>query len=485
MAIMKHRMLIALLSGCGLVSCAWAQESKPNDASVSTAPPVVNVQQAQEDLAFALGVQATIWTYPLVITAATAQGLTAVDSPQSNGQAPFNQFGHVSQLVNAQNKEVVSPNADTVYSTAFLDLKQGAALVSVPEMGKRYYSLMLEDAYTNVFGYIGARATGSKAGSYLIVGPGWKGKAPAGSTVIAAPTSLVWIIGRTLVDGEKDLPNVAARQQQYTVRLLPPAIDPTPIKQRWNLQAGPSKVPVKQVDELDWKHYFTWAGQVLQDNPPPAADNVLLSQFAAVGLTTSAPFVPEKLSPATQAGLERGYAAGRQIIKAEAMKIGRSEANGWAYNLNAGKWGQDFNLRAAIAYRSLGQNTAEEALYLNTRKDARGEALTGSKRYSMTFAKGELPPADAFWSVTMYDQTNFFVDNPINRYSIGNRTEGLKLNADGSLTLYFQHKAPDADKASNWLPAPEGDFRLSLRLYIPKAAVLTGAWLPPSVAPMP
>ncbi len=465
-----------------LIATAWAQESKPVSAA---APAVVNVQQAQEDMAFALGVQATIWAYPLVITAATALNITATDKPLPNGQAPFNTFGHVNNLVTAANKEVVSPNGDTVYSTAFVDLKQGAAKVTVPEAGKRYYSLMLEDAYTNVFGYIGTRATGTKAGTYLIVGPGWNGKVAKGTKVIHSPTTLVWIIGRTLVDGSKDLANVATLQSQYQLQMLPPAMDLMPIKQRWNLQAKPSKVPVKQVDELDWKTYFMWAGQLIQDNPPPQADSVLLSQFAAIGLSSSSAFSTEHLSPATQAGLERGYAAGRQIIKAEAMKIGASETNGWAYNLNAGKWGQDFNLRAAIAYRSLGQNTAEEALYLNTRKDGQGNPLNGSKRYSLTFAKGALPPVDAFWSVTMYDSTNFFVDNPINRYAIGNRTEGLKFNADGSLTLYFQKDAPAGELARNWLPAPEGDFRLSMRLYVPKDAVLKGLWKPPAMVALP
>jgi hypothetical protein len=169
----------------------------------------------------------------------------------------------------------------------------------------------------------------------------------------------------------------------------------------------------------------------------------------------------------------------------EAQKAGGVQVNGWAYNLNAGKWGQDFNLRAAIAYRSLGQNTPEEALYLNTRQDANRDPLNGSKKYTVTFKNGELPPVDAFWSVTMYDGNNFFVENPINRYAIGNRTESLKNNADGSLTLYFQKDPPEGGKTGNWLPAPEGDFRLSMRLYVPKSDVLEGRWSPPPVVPMP
>jgi hypothetical protein len=443
----------------------------------------VNVQQAEEDLAFVRGVEAYIWAYPLAISAATAMFATNTDKPLPNGHAPFNNFGHVGRLITATDRDVVSPNGDTVYSSAFLDLKRGAALISVPDTMGRYYSLMLEDAYTNVFGYIGLRATGSGAGKYLIVGPGWKGETPAGAKRIDAPTPLVWVIGRTLIDGEKDTPNVAAIQQQYQVTIIPPALDPMPAKQRWNIMLQPKLVPVEQVEALDWRTYFRWAGQLMKDNPPPAADSALYNQFEAIGLTVKNGFDIEQLSPAAQKGLERAYAAGNQIVKMEARKTGGIEANGWAYNLNAGKWGQDFNLRAAIAYRSLGQNTPEEALYMNTREDGDKQPLSGDKKYTITFKKGALPPVDGFWSVTMYNSSDFFVDNPVNRYAIGNRTDGLKTNPDGSLTIFLQQDPPEVEKKSNWLPAPEGNFRLSMRLYVPKAEILDGKWTPPAVTP--
>ena len=153
----------------------------------------------------------------------------------------------------------------------------------------------------------------------------------------------------------------------------------------------------------------------MKDNPPPAADSALTKQFEAIGLTIENGFDPDRLSPAMLKGLERGYAAGKEIVKMEAQKTGGIEANGWAYNLNAGKWGQDFNLRAAIAFRSLGQNTPEEAIYMNTRQDGDKQPLTGAKKYTITFKKGELPPVDGFWSITMYNSSDFFVENPINR----------------------------------------------------------------------
>ncbi len=462
-----------------LIACSGAAAlAQPPNAPL-------NMEQAEEDLAFARGVEAYIWAYPLAITAATAEIATSTDKPLPNGHAPFNAFGHVGKLITAADKDVVSSNADTIYSSAFLDLKQGAALVSVPDTGGRYYSLMLEDAYTNVFGYIGLRATGSAAGKYLIAGPGWKDETPAGAKHIDAPTPLVWVIGRTLIDGAKDMPNVAALQRQYQVTMVPPILDPVPAKQRWAISLQPKMVPVQQVDTLDWKTYFRWAGQLMKDNPPPAADSAFWKQFAAIGLTVENGFDVDHLLPATQKGLERAYEAGKQIVKMEAQKTGGIVVNGWAYNLNAGKWGQDFDLRAAIAFRSLGQNTPEEATYMNTRQDGDKQPLNGARKYTITFKKGALPPVDGFWSVTMYNSSDFFVENSLNRNAIGNRTEGLKTAPDGSLTIYVQKEAPEADKMSNWLPAPEGNFRMSMRLYVPKAEILEGRWSPPPVTPAP
>lgn len=471
------RSFLVMLTISSGAAPALAQQIKP--------AIMLNIPQAQEDLAFALGVQATVWSYPLVISAATAAVVTATDRALPNGRAPFNTFGHVARLVTAADKDVVSSNADTVYSSLFLDLKQGAALISVPDIGNRYYSLMLEDAYTNVFGYIGSRATGTKAGKYMIAGPGWKGETPPGIVLIQAPTTLVWVIGRTLVDGPHDMANVAVIQSQFQVAMVAPVLDATPIKQRWKLNLQPRLVPVEQVEVLDWKTYFQWAGRLLMDSPPPASDSALYRQFEAIGLSVKDGFDDTHLSEAVQKGLARGYSAGKQVVKMEALKTGGMELNGWAYNLNAGNWGQDFNLRSAIAYRSLGQNTPEEALYMNTREDSQKQTLNGSRKYTLTFKKGSLPPVSAFWSVTMYNASNFFADNPLNRYAIGIRTEGLKMDADGSLTLYFQKDAPPGDKRSNWLPAPEGDFRLSLRLYGPKADVLQGNWHPPAVMLQP
>ena len=446
-----------------------------NDQKAVPAATAAGEQVAQES-----AVKAYVWGYPLVISAATALVATNADKPMPNAHAPVNSFGHVAKLFTAADTDVVSSNVDTVYSSAIVDLKQGAALVSVPDSKGRYYALMLEDAYTNIFGYVGKRATGSKAGKYLLVGPGWKGTPPAGIQVISAPTSFVWIIGRTLVDNQADLVNVKALQSGYGLEMVPPVTDATPMKERWGLTSDLTQPPAKTADGLDWKTYYHWLGQLMKDNPPPAADDALLAQFAAIGLSVERGFEPDKLSPATLAALEKGYVDGKAKVVKDSMSSGATEVNGWAYNLNAGKWGQDYDLRAGIAYRSLGQNTAEEALYFNSRQDADKATLNGANNYTLTFPKGQTPPVDAFWSVTMYNAENFFVANPIGRLAIGNRTPGLVTDADGSLTIFVQKSDPGGKKTANWLPAPDGDFRLSLRLYNPRPDVLAGKWLPPA-----
>ena len=326
-------------------------------AALAADPAPVNIEQAQEDLAFARGVEAYIWAYPLAITAATAEIATNTDKPLPNGHAPFNNFGHVGKLITAADKD--GRRTPTRSMSAFLDLKQGAALISVPDTGGRYYSLMLEDAYTNVFGYIGLRATGSGAGQYLITGPGWQGETPAGAKRIDAPTPLVWVIGRTLIDGEKDMPTSRHPAPIYGRN------DPA----RPRLGPGQAAFGHRAANGARSRSAGRYArledllplGRTADEGQSAARGRQRADkQFPAIGLTVENGFDADHLSPATQKGLERGYAAGKDVVKMEAQKSGGVEANGWAYNLNAGKWGQDFDLRAAIAFRSLGQNTPKK-----------------------------------------------------------------------------------------------------------------------------
>ncbi|MDQ6473095.1 DUF1254 domain-containing protein [Flavobacterium sp. LHD-80] len=434
--------------------------------------------------AYKTTVKAYTWGYPLMVVGITADEVTMVPKPMPNGHAPINQMGNVAKLMTAADTDVVSSNADTMYSNAFLDLSSGAAILSVPETKGRYYSMMFSDAYTNIFDYVGSRTTGTKAGKYLVVGPDWKGETPKGIIkVIKSPTNLVWLIGRTLVDGVSDVPNVHAIQKGYTITMIPVKSEIKPWKERLGLVTPkPMAPPVTMLNNMDWRTYFDWLGKLMKENPVTGNEKTYTEEFKSIGLTFENGFDTSKITPEQQKGIEKGIADALEIMKKRAAEKMGTDHEGWSYDLNAGKWGEDYLVRAAIALRSVGQNTAQEALYINSVLDKEGKVLDASQNnYSVTFPKGELPPADAFWSITMYNDQNFFVPNPIHRLAIGNRTKEMKPNTDGSLTIYIQKEEPKG-KTGNWLPAPNGKFRVSLRIYVPNNKILNGGkWTPPGI----
>lgn len=475
-----RKVILTTLVFCTMFSC------KKNETPTTTQDDLKGKDSlANAGSVYKIAKDAYIWSYPMVSVAIT--GFAVTDTPKAlpNAHAPLNSFGSVATLFTADDKDVVSSNVDTMYSSAFLDLTQGAALISVPDTNGRYYSMMLTDAYTNVFDYIGSRATGTKAGQYLIVGPDWKGEIPkSAKKVFKAPTNLVWVIGRTLVDGNADVPNVHKIQAGYKVTIVPPVTKSPSWRERLKVPAlTPKTPPVDLVNNMDWKTYFTWVGELMKDNPVPASQKAYVDEFKKIGLTFDKGFDASSITAEQQKDIEKAMKDGLEEMKKRGSEKIGTEHEGWSYSLDAGTWGNDYLMRGAIALRSLGQNTAQEAVYINTLQDKDGNPLDASKNnYTVTFPKGELPPADAFWSITMYNDQNFFVKNPINRLAIGNRTKEMKPNKDGSLTIYFQKYAPAKENLGNWLPAPNGKFRLSLRLYVPNNKILNGgSWVPPGV----
>ena len=232
---------------------------------------------------------------------------------------------------------------------------------------------------------------------------------------------------------------------------------------------------------MDAATFFARLNALMKDNPPAAADADAMKRFAAIGVAPGKPFDPAKLDPAVAKGIERGCHAAREKIVAEAKKPLGNTVNNWSVMIDKmGRYGTDYLFRSIVARVGLGSNLPEDGVYPITRVDAEGKPLTGANRYVIRFAKGQLPPVDAFWSVTMYNSKQAFVDNPINRYAIGDRDK-LKFDDDGSLTLYVQHESPGKDKESNWLPAPKDEFNLVMRLYWPKKEILDGTWKPPAV----
>jgi hypothetical protein len=438
-----------------------------------------DAQRAQR--AYEVGVEAYVYAYPLVLMDVTRRVMTNVPSPQDRA-APVNQFAHVPSFPTPEFQNVVSPNADTLYSVAWLDLSQEPIVLHVPDTHGRYYLMPMLDAWTNVFASPGKRTTGTGEGNFAIVGPSWQGKLPKGVREIKSPTSIAWIIGRTQTNGKDDYAAVHAIQRQYTLTPLSSfgqAYDP-PAELPIDPQVDLKTPPVAQVERMDLATFFGTATRLMSDNPPAPADEPLLKRLASVGIVPGQEFDPAALDEATRKGLERAVATGRERIKSPPAEIQKSLVNGWlVQRTGMGTYGTDYHKRAYVALIGLGANLPQDAIYLMTRVDAEGKPLSGSSRYLLHFDRGQTPPAQAFWSVTIYGMDQFFVPNPIDRYAIGDRDK-LRFNNDGSLDILIQHDSPGADNESNWLPAPAGPFNLIMRIYWPKDSMLDGSWpIPP------
>jgi hypothetical protein len=429
----------------------------------------------------ALAAEAYIYGFPLVfdlqeVERFTKRGLGSV------GASPFNAFGHATGLATPEEK-FVSINNDTIYSVANIDVSGGPVRLDVPDAHGRYYVMQFVDAWTNNFAYVGHRATGTDAASVLLVAPGWHGEAPSGATVIRFPTAVATIVGRWAVDGDADLP--AVRALQDGLRLTHTGTgDGLP-------EADPA-VP----EDL---RFFEQLRVFIRAFPPAQRDRDYQARFEALGLFSSDSHY-RTATPELAASLRAGVAAAKEEMEYALLHGPTPLQNGWSltyhafdYNLdyfevgalNEDKWklpdGPGRYLERALAARGgLWGNHGYEAAYAMVYTDGAGNTLDGSGRYELRFATP--PPCDAFWSVTMYDTPDFYlVANPIDRYSIGDRTPGLQPNADGSLTITMQHDEPDdPDRRANWLPTPSGAFRPLLRMYEPRAAVFDGGYeLPP------
>lgn len=434
-----------------------------------------------EQQAFDLGVEAYIYGYPLIMMDVTREVLTNVANPGESG-APLNQFCHMRAFPDDTMTKVVSPNADTLYSFAWLDLAQEPILLSLPDSGERYYLMQMLDAWTNVFAAPGTRTTGNRKGIFAIVGPGWAGALPIGAHEIKSPTNTVWIIGRTQTNGKSDYAAVHAIQQQYCLTPLSAfgnAYTP-PENQLVRADLDMEKPPVEQVADIKASTFFDRLNSLMKDNPPALDDDEIIKRISAIGIAPGRSFELERLNPHAARGLEASVdAAQTQIISAARRSLGKVH-NGWEFTDHLGSYGDDYLRRAVVALTGLGANLPQDALYLRASKDTESRSLTGANQYEITFLNGQLPPVGAFWSITIYNADHFFVKNPIRRYAVGDRDE-LKFHDDGSLTIYVQKDSPGEARESNWLPAPAGDFNLLMRLYWPRKRALDGSWKPPRI----
>jgi hypothetical protein len=453
--------------------CA-AQSDAPSDA-----PSAEEVKAVAE--------QAYIYGLPLVM-AYTASYEFWLDKTSSQYKSPMGELVHSRRVFTYEDTAVIVPNSDTPYSFICLDLRAEPYVVSVPAVQKeRYYSIQFVDWNTFNYGYIGSRATGNEAGGYLVAGPEWKGDVPAGiKGVLRATSQFTIAIFRTQLFGPDDMPNVAKVQDGYQVKPLSAFLK----------QAAPPAAPAIDFpasnEQLAKANFFELLEFVMQVSPPGPEEKEIRTKLASIGIGADKKFDFKELSPAHKAAALEGVKAGMAKVQERTATIGK-RINGWQVGSAFGDrefYNGDWLLRAAAAQAGIFGNNAEEAVYPMTRWLPDGEIIDTEKHnYTLTFPAGKLPPANAFWSVTMYDgNSQLLIKNPINRYLINSpMISEMKKNTDGSLTIYLQKDSPGKDKESNWLPAPDGPVYLVMRLYWPKTEAPSilppgeGTWKPPGI----
>jgi hypothetical protein len=434
-----------------------------------------------EQAAYAIGVEAYTYLYPLVLMDVTRRQMTNVEPGKFIGRGPANAFTHARTFPPANFRDVVRPNFDTLYSIAWLDLTKEPMILSAPDTDGRYYLLPLLDMWTDVFASPGKRTTGTQAASFAVVPPGWRGDLPADAERIDAPTPYVWIIGRTQTNGPKDYAAVHKVQDGYRITPLSQwGKAPEPVKAAIDPGVDMKTPPMLQVAAMDAATFFARAAEILKINPPHITDQPVVARMTRIGFEAGKSFDLTSADPAVQAALNRAAPDAMERVR-EKIPTLAAVVNGWLMNTTTmGVYGNYYLKRSGVAIFGLGANLPEDAIYPNNLADADGKPLDGANAYVLHFGKDELPPVEAFWSVTLYDKDGFPVANPLDRHAIGDR-DALRFNADGSLDLYFQFASPGAEKESNWLPAPAGPFNLLMRLYGPKAQALDGRWAPPLV----
>jgi hypothetical protein len=416
--------------------------------------------------------RAYIYAYPLMLIEATRAG------------QPVNELTHVPVFPRPDTRKVIRPNADTLYSMAWIDLSKEPILIHVPDSGSRFYLLQFMDAWTETFADPGKRTTGTKEGWFAFVGPAWTGKLPDNVTRYDAPTNIVWLLGRTQTNGESAYDNVHAFQQE--MRIMPLSTYPNgPQKLGSALAFGKSGdvTPPDQVKAMSPVEFFIAFAQAMKANPPHPADAPMVADLARIGIVPGKDFDPSKLTPEQLQAINEGGRAASAHVESFGTHSNQVQPGWHTFIRNVGRYGTDYTSRAMTARLALGANPPEEAVYVSTFADGTGQPLNGSMHYRMHFPNGQLPPIRAFWSLTAYDKDGYFIANPLNRYAIGDR-DPLKFNPDGSLDLYIQSQDPGPDHQSNWLPSGDGPFNLTIRLYWPKEAILDGSWQPANVERM-
>ena len=456
--------------------------------------PEMAVAQAtpiSEQEAHAIGVEAYLYFYPLATMDLTRRQMTNVPAGKELGFGPANTFHNVAAYPTASDRVVVRPNFDTLYSIAWLDLSREPVIVSAPDTNGRYYMLPMLDMWTDVFASPGWRTTGTQAQHFLVAPAGWRPdlrdrfieefRLPRETQRINAPTSHVWIIGRTKTDGPQDYD--AVHQIQAGIKVTPLSEwgrTPRPVEVKTDASVDMKTPPKIQVDTMPGDKYFAYAAELLKVNRPHLTDEAIIARMKRIGIEPGKSFDIGKVTPAVRTALEAAPASAQKLMEWKMPTLARV-ANHWSMNTDTmGVYGNYYLKRAIVSQLGLGANQPEDAIYPLNLGDQAGRPLDGANKYVLHFDKGALPPVDAFWSVTLYDPEGYQIANQLNRFAVSSWMP-FKYDLDGSLTLYFQNENPGKDKEANWLPAPKVPFNLTMRLYAPKSEALTGKWNPPPV----
>jgi hypothetical protein len=461
------RVTIALMLGLML----W-----PVLSLTARAQSAVTEQEAQS-----IAVDAYIYFYPLILVDITRKQSTNIEPGKEFGKGPMNMFVNVPQYPPADFKGVVRSNFDTLYSIAWLDLTKEPQVVSAPDTNGRYYLLPMLDMWTDVFASPGWRTTGTQAANFLVTPRGWNGTIPAGFARIEAPTPYVWIIGRTKTDGPPDYDAVNKIQAGYKVTPLSEwGKSPKPVEVKIASSVDMKTPPKTQIDTMQADQFFIYAAELLKLHPPHQTDQPIIAQLMRIGFEPGKSFDITKADPVVKKALEIAPAAAQSLMEWKVPTLARV-VNYWSMNTDTmGVYGNYYLKRAIVAQLGLGANLPEDAIYPLNLADEAGKPLDGASKYTIHFDKGATPPVNAFWSLTLYDSHGFQVANSLNRFAVSSWMP-FKYNPDGSLDLYFQNENPGTDKEVNWLPAPNGPFNLTMRLYSPKSDALTGKWNPPPI----
>jgi hypothetical protein len=468
---LKFKLAFVLLASCVTLALVACSPSKTKSQS--------SVDETVSD-----AVEAYIYGFPLVLMDMTRKQVTNVASPEAT-RAPMGQFLRMRAYPTAAYRDVPGANVDTLYTMVWLDVFKEPWVLSIPDMGNRYYMVPMLDGFTNVFQVPGTRTTGDRAQKYVVTGPGWSGTVPEGVTEYKSPTGIVWVLGRIYCTGTpEDYAKVHALQDKFSaVPLSSYSKQYTPPLAQVDASLDMKTPIVAQVQALSVNDYFSYLAKLLKANPPASEDAPMLARVAKIGLVPGQDFDDSKLSTFDNEAMKT---VPKLALLKMAERVKKQEpVNGWLYfGSSVGHWGTDYLLRATTAWLGPGWNRPEDAVYPLSQKDAKGIEYDGADhKYVLHFDKGQFPPVKGFWSLTMYDDQNFLAANPLNRYALSQRDKFVS-NPDGSVDLYFQADSPGKAKEANWLPAPKGKFGIMLRLYWPtetSPSILDGTWKPPAV----